>query len=67
MEATYLVVLLHITYDHTHLEVDLHQAKTIHSVIIVLLRIFECRIQKLRAFVVQFQAILILKVQEKIM
>ena len=56
MEATYLVVLLCITYDHTHLEVDLHPAKTIHLEIIILVRIFEGRIQKLRAFVVQFQA-----------
>ena len=52
-----LVVLLCITYDHTHLKVDLHPAKTIHPEIIILVRIFECRIQKLRvAFVVQFQA-----------
>ena len=28
MEVTYLAVLLHITYAHTHLEVDLHPAKT---------------------------------------
>ena len=27
-EATYLLVLLFITYDHTHLELDLHPAKT---------------------------------------
>ena len=52
-----LVVLLCITYDHTHLEVDLHPAKTMqcnamHLEIIVLVRIFECRIQTLRAFVV---------------
>ena len=46
-----LVVLLRITYDHTHLEVDLHPAKTMHPEIIVLMRIFECRIQKLRAFI----------------
>ena len=53
-----LVVLLRIIYDHTHLEVDMHPAKTnaMHPEIIVLVRIFECRIQKLRAFVVQFQA-----------
>ena len=58
MEATYLVVLLCITYDHTHLKVDMHPAKTnaIHPEIIILVGIFECRIQKLRAFVVQFQA-----------
>ena len=49
-----LVVLLCITYDHTHLEVDLHPAKTnaMHPEIIILVRIFEGRIQKLRAFVV---------------
>jgi hypothetical protein len=52
MEATYLVMLLHITYDHTHLKVDMHPAKTIHPEIIILVRIFECRIQILRAFVV---------------
>ena len=55
MEATYIAcfVLLCITYDHTHLEVDLHPAKTIHPEIIILVRIFECRIQILRvAFVV---------------
>ena len=52
MEATYLVVLLCITYDHTHLKVDMHPAKTIHPEIIILVRIFKCRIQKLRAFVV---------------
>ena len=46
-----LVVLLRITYDHTHLEVDIHPAKTIHPEIIVLVRIFECRIQILRAFI----------------
>ena len=52
-----LVVLLCITYDHTHLEVDLHPANTIHPEIIILVRIFECRRQKIRvAFVVQFQA-----------
>ena len=51
MEATYLVVLLCVTYDHTHLEVDLHPAKTIaiHPEIIILVRIFEGGIQKLRA------------------
>ena len=47
-----LVVLLHITYDHTHLEVDLHPAKTIHPVIIILVRIFESTIQIHRAFLV---------------
>ena len=48
-----LVVLLHITYDHTHLKVDMHPNKTIHPEIIILVRIFECRIQILRvAFVV---------------
>ena len=48
-----LVVLLCITYDHTHLKVDLHPAKTIHPEIIILSRVFECRIQILRvAFVV---------------
>ena len=47
-----LVVLLCITYDHTHLEEDLHPAKTIHPEIIILVRISECRIQILRAFVV---------------
>ena len=54
MEATYIVVLLHITYDHTHLKVDLHPAKSnaMHPEIIVLVRIFESRIQILRAFVV---------------
>ena len=46
-----LVVLLFITYDHTHLKVDLHPAKTMHPEIIVLVRIFECRIQILRAFI----------------
>ena len=48
-----LVVLLHITYDHTHLKVDMHPAKTnaMHPEIIVLVRIFECRIQKIRAFI----------------
>ena len=46
-----LVVLLCITYDHTHLKVDLHPAKTIHPEIIVLVRIFEYRIQILRAFI----------------
>ena len=52
-----LVVLLCITYDHTHLKVDMHPAKTIHPEILILVRIFECRIQKLRvAFVVQCQA-----------
>ena len=53
-----LVVLLCITYDHTHLKVNLHPAKTnaMHSEIIILVRIFECRIQILRAFVVQCQA-----------
>ena len=48
-----LAVFLCITYDHTHLEVDLHPNKTIHPEIIILVRIFECRIQILRvAFVV---------------
>ena len=47
-----LVVLLRIAYDHTHLEVDMHPAKTIHPEIIILARIFDGRIQKLRAFVV---------------
>ena len=49
-----LVVLLCITYDHTHLEVDLHSTKanSMHPDIIILVRIFECRIQILRAFVV---------------
>ena len=47
-----LAVLLCIIYDHTHLKVDLHPAKTIHPEIIILVRIFECRIQILRAFVV---------------
>ena len=47
-----LVVLLRITYDHTHLKVDMHPNKTIHPEIIILVRIFEGRIQKLRAFVV---------------
>ena len=47
-----LVVLLRITYDHTHLKVDMHPAKTIHPEIIILVRIFECRIQILRAVVV---------------
>ena len=49
-----LVVLLCITYDHTHLKVDMHPVKTnaIHPEIIILVRIFECRIQILRAFVV---------------
>ena len=56
MEATYLVVLLRITYDHTHLKVDMHPAKTIHPEVIVLVRIFEGRIQKLRASLLQFQA-----------
>ena len=53
MEATYLVVLLCITYDHTHLKVDMHPAKTnaIHPEIIILVGIFECRIQILRAFI----------------
>jgi hypothetical protein len=51
MEATYLVVLLCINYDHTHLKVDMHPAKTIHPEIIILVRIFECRIQILTAFV----------------
>ena len=46
-----LVVLLRITYDHTHLKVDLHPAKTIHPEIIILVRIFECRIQIHRAFI----------------
>ena len=46
-----LVVLLCITYDHTHLKVDMHPNKTIHPEIIILVRIFECRIQKLRAFI----------------
>ena len=48
-----LVVLLHITYDHTHLKVDLHPPKTnaIHPEIIILVRIFECRIQIHRAFI----------------
>ena len=48
-----LVVLLCITYDHTHLKVDLHPAKTnaMHPEIIILVRIFKCRIQKLRAFI----------------
>ena len=40
-----LVVLLCITYDHTHLKVDMHPNKTIHPEIILLVRIFECRIQ----------------------
>ena len=40
-----LVVLLRITYDHTHLKVDMHPAKVMHPEIIVLVRIFECRIQ----------------------
>ena len=44
-------MLLCITYDHTHLKVDMHPAKTIHPEIIVLARIFECRIQILRAFI----------------
>ena len=47
-----LVVLLCITYDHTHLKVDMHPTKTIHPEIIVLARIFESRIQILRASVV---------------
>ena len=54
-----LVVLLCITYDHTHLKVDMHPNKTnsMHPEIIILVRVFECRIQKLRvAFVVQCQA-----------
>ena len=51
MEATYLVVLLCITYDHTHLKVDMHPAQTIHPEIIILVGIFECRIQKLRGFI----------------
>ena len=40
------------------MEVDLHPAKTnaMHPEIIILVRIFDGRIQKLRAFVVQFQA-----------
>ena len=42
----------YITYDHTHLKVDMHPAKTIHPEIIILVRIFECRIQILTAFVV---------------
>ena len=48
-----LVVLLRITYDQTHLKVDLHPAKTnaMHPEIIILVRIFECRIQILRAFI----------------
>ena len=46
------VVLLCITYDHTHLKVDMHPAKIIHPEIIILVRIFEFRIQILRAFVV---------------
>ena len=48
-----LVVLLCITYDHTHLKVDMHPAKTnaMHPEIIILVRIFECRIQILRAFI----------------
>ena len=52
-EATYLVVLLCITYDHTHLKVDMHPAKTnaMHPEIMILVRIFECRIQKLRGFI----------------
>ena len=45
-------MLLCITYDHTHLKVDMHPAKTIHPEIIILVRIFECRIQILRAFLV---------------
>ena len=52
MEATYLVVLLCITYDHTHLKVDLHPNKTIHPEIIILVRIFEGRLQILKAFMV---------------
>ena len=50
-----LVVLLRITYDHTHLKVDMHPNKTnsMHPEIIILVRIFECRIQILIvAFVV---------------
>ena len=46
-----LVVLLCITYDHTHLKGDMHPNKTIHPEIIILVRIFECRIQILRAFI----------------
>ena len=46
-----LVVLLCITYDHTHLKADMHPAKTIHPEIIILVRIFKCRIQILRAFI----------------
>jgi hypothetical protein len=38
------------------LKVDMHPAKTIHPEIIILVKIIECRIPKLRAFVVQFQA-----------
>ena len=34
------------------MEVDLHPTKIMHPEIIVLVRIFECRIQILRAFVV---------------
>ena len=52
MEATYLVVLLCITYDHTHLKVDMYPAKTIHPEIIILDIVIECRIQILRALVV---------------
>ena len=53
-----LLVLLCITYDHTHLEVDLHPAKTnsMQLEIIVLFRNLDGRIQKLWAFVVWFQA-----------
>jgi hypothetical protein len=51
-----LVVLLCITYDHIHLKVDFHPAKTMQCtqrLIIILVRIFECRVQILRvAFVV---------------
>ena len=46
-----LVVLLCITYDHTHLKVDMHPAKTMHPEIIIQVRIFECRIQIHRAFI----------------
>ena len=50
-----LVVLLCITYDHTHLKIDLYPTKTMYPEIIILDRIFVGRIQKLRAFVVQSQ------------
>ena len=49
----FLVVLLCITYDHTHLKEDMHPAKTnaMHPEIITLVRIFEGRIQIHRAFI----------------